>query len=141
MEVPEMLLDAYRCTVLNTVPEDMGYLSTLPVNSAVSIVNTNSYCRGATNNSSYDQYLESDQFKTMLGKPRTSLNRATMRTYCKNAGRQMLSYDQYKNIFYWLYVIEYANFNSQDTYNAELTSEGYRQGGLGPGVTAGNYNY
>lgn len=141
MEVPEMLLDAYRCTVLNTVPEDMGYLGTLPVNSAVSIVNTNSYCRGATNNSSYDQYLESDQFKTMLGKPRTSLHRATMRTYCKNAGRQMLSYDQYKNIFYWLYVIEYANFNSQDTYNAELTSEGYRQGGLGPGVTTGNYSY
>lgn len=58
----------------------------------------------------------------------------------------MLSYDQYKNIFYWLYVIEYANFNSQEAYNATLTDEGYRQGGLGNGITTwdwgswGNYN-
>lgn len=141
IEVPEMLSDAYRCTVLNTVPKDMGYLSTLPVNSVISVVNTNSYCRGGINDDSYDQYSESDQFRTMLGKPRTNLPRASMRTYCKNAGRQILSYDQYKNIFYWLYVIEYANFNSQDTYNAELTSEGYRQGGLGPGVTTGVHIY
>lgn len=47
----------------------------------------------------------------------------------------MLSYDQYKNIFYWLYVVEYANFNSQEAYNATLTDEGYRQGGLGNGIT------
>lgn len=46
-----------------------------------------------------------------------------------------MSYDQYKNIMYWLYVVEYANFNCQETFNSALTTEGYRQGGLGAGVT------
>lgn len=132
---PEILIDAYRSTVLNTVPENMGYLSTLPVNSAISVVNTNAYCRGGGNRSNYDQYLTTDPFRTDLGKPRTSIPRATMRTYSRNAKSQMLSYDQYKNIFYWLYVVEYANFNSQEAYNETLTDEGYRQGGIGVGVT------
>lgn len=137
----EILVDAYRSTVLNTVPTDMGYLSTLPVNSAISVVNTNTYCRGGSNSTTYDQYLESDPFRTQLGKPRTSLSRANMRTYSRNAGSEMLSYEQYKNIFYWLWVVEYANFNSQEAYNEELTTEGYKQGGMGPGVTAINSSH
>lgn len=52
-----MLVDAYRSTVLNEVPEDMGYLSTLQVNSAISVVNTSSYCRGGNNSSSSDTYV------------------------------------------------------------------------------------
>ena len=138
---PEILIDAYRSTVLNTVPENMGYLSTLAVNSAISVVNTNTYCRGGGNRSANDQYLTTDPFRTDLGKPRTCIPRATMRTYSRNANQYMLSYDQYKNIFYWLYVVEYANFNSQEAYNATLTDEGYRQGGLGNGITnMGNWN-
>lgn len=132
---PEILVDAYRSTVLNTVPENMGYLSTLAVNSAISVVNTNTYCRGGGNRSANDQYLATDPFRTDLGKPRTNISRATMRTYSRNANSQMLSYDQYKNIFYWLYVVEYANFNSQEAYNATLTDEGYRQGGMGASIT------
>lgn len=132
---PEILVDAYRSTVLNTVPEHMGYLSTLTVNSAISVVNTNVYCRGGGNRSESDQYLATDPFRTDLGKPRTNISRATMRTYSRNAKSQMLSYDQYKNIFYWLYVVEYANFNSQEAYNATLTDEGYRQGGMGASIT------
>ena len=132
---PEILVDAYRSTVLNTVPEHMGYLSTLTVNSAISVVNTNAYCRGGGNRSESDQYLATDPFRTDLGKPRTNISRATMRTYSRNAKSQMLSYDQYKNIFYWLYVVEYANFNSQEAYNATLTDEGYRQGGMGDSIT------
>lgn len=132
---PEILIDAYRSTVLNTVPEDMGYLSTLPVNSAISVVNTNKYCRGGDNREEYDQYLATDPFRTDLGKPRTNIPRNILRTYSRNANSQMLSYDQYKNIFYWLYVVEYANFNSQEDYNATLTDEGYHQGGMGHGVT------
>lgn len=132
---PEILVDAYRSTVLNTVPENMGYLSTLTENSAISVVNTNTYCRGGGNRSANDQYLATDPFRTDLGKPRTDISRATMRTYSRNANSQMLSYDQYKNIFYWLYVVEYANFNSQETYNATLTSDGYRQGGMGASIT------
>lgn len=132
---PEILVDAYRSTVLNTVPENMGYLTTLTVNSAISVVNTNAYCRGGGNRSESDQYLETDPFRTDLGKPRTNIYRTTMRTYSRNANSQMLSYDQYKNIFYWLYVVEYANFNSQEGYNATLTDEGYRQGGMGASIT------
>jgi hypothetical protein len=132
---PEILVDAYRSTVLNAVPENMGYLSTLTVNSAISVVNTNAYCRGGGNRSESDQYLATDPFRTDLGKPRTNISRATMRTYSRNANSQMLSYDQYKNIFYWLYVVEYANFNSQEAYNATLTDEGYHQGGMGASIT------
>ena len=54
MEVPNMVIDAYKSTILRSVPENMGYLSTLPVNSPVSIVNTNTYCRGGNNDSNYD---------------------------------------------------------------------------------------
>lgn len=132
---PEILIDAYRSTVLHTVPENMGYLSTLPVKSAISVVNTNAYCRGGANRVEYDQYLATDPFRTDLGKPFTNILRSSMRTFSRNAKSQMLSYDQYKNIFYWLYVVEYANFNSQEAYNETLTDEGYRQGGIGVGIT------
>lgn len=137
----EILADAYRSTVLNTVPDKMGYLSKLPVNSAISVVNTHDYCRGGGNRSEYDIYLETDPFRSNLCKPRTDISRANMRTYSRNAGSEMLNYDQYKNIFYWLYVIEYANFNCQEAYNEDLTDEGYKQGGLGAGVTKINGNY
>lgn len=36
-----------------------------------------------------------------------------------------------------LYLVEYACTNSQKAFNAELTAEGYHQGGLGNGVTTG----
>ena len=134
IEVPEMLVDAYRSTVLNTVPSD-GYLSTLPVNSAVSVVSTDSSLRGGMNRTANDQYLDTNPCRSDLGKPRTSISRSTMRTYSRNSGSEMLCYEYYKWIFYWAYVIEYANFNSQATYNANLTSDGFRQGGLGAGVT------
>lgn len=143
----EILIDAYRSTVLNAVPENMGYLSTLPVNSAISVVNTATYCRGGGNRSANDKYLTGaddttiDIFRTDLGKPRTSLDRPTMRTYSRNANNEMLSYNQYKNIFYWLYVVEYANFNCQEAYNATLTEDGYHQGGMGSGVTTINGNH
>lgn len=136
----EGLPGAYRATVLNTVPENMGYLSTLKVNSAVSIVNTHDYCRGGNNRSDYDTYLNTDRFRTDLGKPRTNITRATMRTCCKNSGGRILDYNSYKNIMYWLYVIEYANFNCQESFNAELTPEGYKQGGLGDGITTWDWN-
>lgn len=49
-----------------------------------------------------------------------------------------MTYEYYKAIFYWLYIIEYGNFNSQLEFNSNLTEEGYRQGGLGNGVTYWN---
>lgn len=140
-EIPEMLIDAYRSTVLDSVPES-GYLSTLPVNSMISVVNTSSSCRGGGNRESYDNYLNTNNpCRSDLGKPRTGIQRPLARTWARNAGSELLSYEQYKWIFYWAYVIEYANFNCQADFTDELTAEGYRQGGLGTGVTKYLDNY
>ena len=133
---PKILIGAYHDTILNTVPKNMGYLSTLEQNSAVCIANINDYCRGGNNNASYDQYIDTDRFRSLLGKPRTSMSRATMRANCRKSGKEILSYLQYKRVLYWLYVIEYANFNCQAEFNTKFTSEGYKQGGLDSGVTA-----
>ena len=135
------LVGAFRCTVLNIVPEDMGYLSTLPVNSAISVINTESYCRGGGNRAAFDVYLNTDPFRTDLGKPRAFVNRTNMRIYARKASKEIMSYIQYKNILYWLWVIEYANFNSQETYNEELTETGYKQGGMSNGVSNIKYTY
>lgn len=138
---PKVLIGAYHDTILNTVPKNMGYLSTLEQNSAVCIANINDYCRGGNNNASYDQYIDTDRFRSLLGKPRTSMSRATMRANCRKSGKEILSYLQYKRVLYWLYVIEYANFNCQAEFDNKLTSEGYKEGGLGDGVTTVNGTY
>lgn len=129
IEIPEMLIDAYRSTVDTTT-------SATP--KAVSVVNTTAQFRGGGNRTANDTYLDTDAFRSDLGKPRTNISRANMRTYATNAGSEMLCYEYYKWIFYWAWVIEYATFNSQAAYNAELTAEGYHQGGLGDGVTTWN---
>ena len=53
------------------------------------------------------------------------MTRASMRDACKKSGNHITSYNEYKAIFYWLFVIEYATFNCQKSFNPELTSEGY----------------
>ena len=130
VEIPELLIDAYRSTV-DTNTETLK---------AVSVVNTTAAYRGGGNREDFDEYLTTqletrDVFRSDLGKPRTNISRANMRTYATNAGSELLCYEYYKWIFYWNYVIEYANFDSQAAYEAKLTSDGYHQGGLGPGVT------
>lgn len=45
-----------------------------------------------------------------------------------------MTYDVQK-MLYWLFVVEYATLNSQEAFNDQLTADGYRQGGLGDGVT------
>lgn len=129
IEIPEMLIDAYRSTVDTTT-------SATP--KAVSVVNTTAQFRGGGNRTANDTYLDTDAFRSDLGKPRTNISRANMRTYATNAGSEMLCYEYYKWIFYWAWVIEYATLNSQKAYTADLTAEGYHQGGLGDGVTTWN---
>lgn len=133
IEIPEMLVDAYRSTVDTTV-------SATP--KAVSVVNTTAQFRGGDNRTANDTYLDTDAFRSDLGKPRTNISRANMRTYATNAGSEMLCYEYYKWIFYWAWVVEYATLNSQKAYTADLTAEGYHQGGLGDGVTTwdGDWN-
>ena len=136
VEIPEMFISAYR----NTIYTDGD------TTKVASVVSTDAKYRGGGRRSEYDQYLSTDQFKTDLGKPVSNISRATMRTYAAATGQELLCYEFYKWIFYWNYVIEYANFNSQKEFNSELTSDGYHQGGLGPGLTTwdwgqwGSYN-
>ena len=129
VEIPEMFISAYR----NTIYTDGD------TTKIASVVNTDTKYRGGGRRSEYDQYLSTDQFKTDLGKPVSNISRATMRTYAAATGQELLCYEFYKWIFYWNYVIEYANFNSQKEFNSELTSDGYHQGGLGPGLTTWNW--
>lgn len=136
VEIPEMFISAYR----NTIYTDGD------TTKIASVVSTDAKYRGGGRRYEYDQYLSTDQFKTDLGKPVSNISRATMRTYAAATGQELLCYEFYKWIFYWNYVIEYANFNSQKEFNSELTSDGYHQGGLGPGLTTwdwgswGTYN-
>ena len=130
VEIPEMFISAYR----NTIYADND------VTKVASVVSTDEKYRGGGRRSAYDEYLTTDQFKTDLGKPVSNITRATMRTYAAAAGHELLCYEFYKWIFYWNYVIEYANFNSQKEFNSELTSDGYHQGGLGPGLTTWDWS-
>lgn len=130
VEIPEMFISAYRNTIYTD--EDTTKVA--------SVVSTDAKYRGGGRRSEYDQYLTTDQFKTDLGKPATNISRATMRTYAAATGQELLCYEFYKWIFYWNYVIEYANFNSQKEFKSELTSDGYHQGGLGPGLTTLDWN-
>ena len=130
VEIPEMFISAYR----NTIYADND------VTKVASVVSTDEKYRGGGRRSAYDEYLTTDQFKTDLGKPVSNITITTMRTYAAAAGHELLCYEFYKWIFYWNYVIEYANFNSQKEFNSELTSDGYHQGGLGPGLTTWDWS-
>lgn len=87
--------------------------------------------RGGTNQSSYD-----GTFRSLLGKPATSISLTNSRTYAKNRGENWHLYDWETHCtIFWLYAIEYATLNSQASFNADLDGNGYHQGGLGAGVT------
>lgn len=130
VEIPEMFVSAYRITTYT----DSG------TSKVASVVNTTENYRGGSNRSNFDQYLSTDIFRTDLGKPRTNISRTTMRINANNSRQELLCYEYYKWVFYWSYVIEYANFNSQKEFNSELTSDGYHQGGLGSGLTNWDYD-
>lgn len=130
VEIPEMFISAYRITTF--VDSDKAKVA--------SVVNTTEGYRGGGDRANFDQYLSTDKFRTDLGKPRSGISRAAARTMANNSGQELLCYEFYKWIFYWNYVIEYANFNSQKEFNSELTSDGYHQGGLGPGLTTWDWN-
>lgn len=122
-EVPEMLISAYRVTTDRTDAENIKLMS---------VVNTTQNFAG-----SFGIEDSTNPYRTALGKPRTSISRQSARTYAHNKqdGTELLCYEYYKDVLYWLPVIEYATFNMQQAFNDELTSEGYHQGGLGSGVT------
>lgn len=121
-QVQQMYVSAYEATLQRST----GKLC--------SVVNDNTDYRGGGNNASWD-----GTYRSLLGRPVTSINRSAFRTAARKRNTANTCWNEYayhchKAIF-WLYAIEYATLNSQAAFNAELTSEGYRQGGLGAGVT------
>lgn len=72
--------------------------------------------------------------------PKTSYSMTNFRTAARrrnsaaNTKWNILPYLQRKTLF-WLYMIEYANRNSQDGVNTARDANGFRQGGLGIGVS------
>jgi len=123
--VPKQYVSAYQATVQRSV------------NKLASVVNNTADYRGGSNTSAWDELA-----KSLLGRPASSISRTNFRAYARNRGAagknncgwNCMTYDIQKEL-YWLYVIEYATLNSQAAYNAQLTVDGYHQGGLGDGVS------
>ena len=95
------------------------------------------YLSGKTNYRNYN-YSNTDitSVKCSYGRATTNRHRAAFRTIAANRGTKwsQQSWDAYCSMIR-LYAVEYASFNSQASYNANLTADGYKQGGLGDGVT------
>lgn len=107
-----------------------------------SVKNMSAQFRGGNNNEAWDGTVRS-----LLGKACTGFNVNQAREYARQRGEgwEQRSYNQLC-IVKFLYLVEYANRNSQLPFNISLTAEGYKQGGLGNGVTTldatltNNYN-
>lgn len=73
-------------------------------------------------------------------KPKVSTTRNQFQVFARENSRtnnwNIYTYDAHRDLT-WLFVVEYATLNSQKAFNANLTAEGYHQGGLGDGVTSG----
>lgn len=73
-------------------------------------------------------------------KPKVSTTRNQFQAFARENNRtnnwNIYTYGAHRDLT-WLFVVEYATLNSQKAFNANLTAEGYHQGGLGDGVTSG----
>lgn len=136
---PAVFIGAYKDTILNTVPENMGYLSKLPQGTAVCVSNFKPYCAGLNGNWNGGPFNPTDFIETFLGKPRTGLPLKTFREAAQTNNKEILSYKQYKNIFCWLYTIEAASFNIEKPFktNTFIISKRLPENtGLGPIIKA-----
>lgn len=119
-----------------------GYVSSVEAtvqrstNKLASVCSTDVDYRGGNNNASYD-----GTYRSFLGLPATSISLNDFRTKARNRGSVEWNCNLYRlhKMLWWLFAVEYANFNSQDTFNAALDENGYHQGGLGAGVTTWDY--
>lgn len=108
-----------------------------------SVCNTDADYRGGNNDATRD-----GTYRTMLGMPATSISLTNFRAYARKRGSTEWNCNLYRlhKMMWWLFAVEYANFNSQADFNAALDENGYHQGGLGAGVTTwdgtswSNYN-
>lgn len=87
--------------------------------------------RGGDNTAEWD-----DTYRSLLGRPVTSLTRDQFRQAARKRGSgwEMYTYNAHK-ILFWLFAVEYATLDSQKPFNAQKDANGFAQGGLGPGPT------
>ena len=89
--------------------------------------------RGGNNISAWD-----GTYRTLMGMPRTSMRRYdykdAARLRSETTEWNVWMYNSYVALT-WLMCIEYGTLNLQLPVNASLDSNGYKQGGLGAGVT------
>lgn len=80
-------------------------------------------------------YGSSDIGEQVEGKAHTGVHPVVFMHNLEDTKKRVMSYSEYKNIMFWLYVIEYANFNCFEPFTPELTADGFRKGGLGAGLS------
>ena len=123
--VPKMFISAYNASLQRST------------NRLCSVVNKDVDYRGGNNLAEYD-----GQYNSLLGMPVTAVSRGKFRDYARNrnAGKttewNCYLYEAYR-ILTWFYIIEYADRNVQQAFNAEKTPEGFAQGGLGEAIAIG----
>jgi hypothetical protein len=107
-----------------------------------SVINLTADFRGGNNNAAWDA-----EGRTLIGKAATVFSRTQGRTYAANRGAGwVMAIPTTYNAFRRLCYAEFATRNIQLAFNANLTADGFHQGGLGAGVTTangtewGNYN-
>lgn len=129
--VPEQFVSAYEASLDRT---------NLKLSS---VVNFTAQYRGGNNQSAWDSEdtggAGGESHRSVLGRPATYLSLTDFRTYARNrkSGVDWWNCNTYEvqRALYWLFVTEYATLNSQKAYDASTTTEGYKKGGLGDGVS------
>ena len=118
--VPKSYVSAYEAAVQRSTSK------------LASVANTTADYRGGNNAAANDA-----NNNTLLGMAATLLSRTQFRTYARARGsiKWNCYLHEVRKTMFWLYYIEYAEMNCQATFNNALTAQGYRQGGLGAGVT------
>lgn len=138
----EAMLDRTNNTLYSTCKTNIEYSDGELNRNALTYSNDASQFMGGDNNGSY---TSASATWSLMGRPVTNFTIEEFVTKAKNrnadnsvTGGFALNHWASRCSILRLYLVEYASFNSQDTYNATLTNEGYHQGGLGKGVVTDN---
>lgn len=136
VEIPEFW---YKCMKDDTTV----YLNLYPANPHIpGVEHVEKFYISAYEASNVNNVLKSINNGSII--PAVNINRTTMQQRARANNTDSMSWNMYTyrahKILTVLYLVEYACTNSQKAFNAELTPEGYHQGGLGDGVIANVQN-